>query len=65
MADDIVFRLKSTGRLGGSTTGELIMHAAHEIEQLRAHVNELEQAIEEYKFRLHWLNEELLKRGGT
>lgn len=37
----------------------------HERDALRAHVNELEQAIEEYKFRLHWLNEELLKRGGA
>ena len=32
-------------------------------ERLRAQVDELKQAVAEYKFRLHWANEELLKRG--
>ena len=34
-----------------------------ENERLRAQVAELREAVDEYKHRLHWANEELLKRG--
>lgn len=53
---DIVIRLRTSAWLKDSYTGNMLHEAADEIERLR-------EALDEYKHRLHWANEELLKRG--
>ena len=57
MPDDIVDRLRSSADMfRGGHAQKLTREAADEIERLR-------EALDEYKHRLHWANEELLKRG--
>lgn len=55
MPDDIVERLNRAVPYGLEDFAVLV-DAAAEIERLR-------EALDEYKHRLHWANEELLKRG--
>ena len=35
----------------------------NEYKDMRAEIERLREAVDEYKHRLHWANEELLKRG--
>lgn len=57
MPDDIVERLRDYSARGAVfATNDMCWEAADEIERLR-------EALDEYKHRLHWANEELLKRG--
>lgn len=53
--DDIVMRLRTSPWLKGSPTGDMLLDAAAEIERLRSE-------LDEYRQRVHWLNEELLRR---
>ena len=52
---DIVERLRHVED-NGICEWQVLIDAAAEIERLR-------EALDEYKHRLHWANEELLKRG--
>lgn len=56
--DDIIERLRTIIATphGVDIWTTTALEAADEIERLR-------EALAEYKFRLHWANEELLKRG--
>lgn len=56
MDDDIVSELRDIAAKTPDDWFPTLFQAAAEIERLR-------EALHEYKHRLHWLNEELLKRG--
>ena len=67
MDDDIVDRLSDAQaqceRCPNCCHCDLHQDAIDEILRLRAYFAELREAVDEYKHRLHWANEELLKRG--
>lgn len=63
MADDIVERLRQCWLNETDLRWGYCDYVATLIDNLRADAEQLREALDEYKHRLHWANEELLKRG--